>query len=94
MGRVTPDMQFDLTATSLVCQVDHLFQRPHMICHTCRHCGGHTQRLVNAAEVVVHEVQTDCMHVVLDFLAEAIGQPSESPHVHAHRQVLALHEAC
>jgi len=30
--------------------------------------------------------------VILDFLAEAIGQPSEPPHTHAHRQVLAFDE--
>jgi hypothetical protein len=31
--------------------------------------------------------------VVLDLLAESIGQPSEPPHAHPHREVLALHEA-
>jgi len=34
------------------------------------------------------------MHVVLDLLAEAIGQASEAAHMHAHRQVLTLDVAC
>jgi len=42
------------------------------------------------AEVVIHEMQRDGMRVHLDFLAEGIGEPSETAHVHTHRQVLAL----
>jgi hypothetical protein len=58
---------------------------------TCFHCGGNAQRLVNPAEIVVHEVERDGGLMVLDFLGERIGQASESAHRHAHCQVLTLH---
>ena len=41
-------------------------------------------------EVVVHEVDRHGRSVILDFAAEAIGQPGEAPHPHPHREVLAL----
>lgn len=30
------------------------------------------------------------MHVVLDFLAERVGESGEGPHIHAHVEVLSL----
>jgi hypothetical protein len=44
---------------------------------------------MDAAEVVVHEVQRDGGAVVLDLLGEGVGQAGESAHRHAHGQVLA-----
>ena len=54
------------------------------------HRRRHPQRLVNAAVVVVHEVQRDGMTVVLQLLGKAVCQPRKPPHPHAHREVLAL----
>ncbi len=42
------------------------------------------------AEVVVHEVQRHRVGVVLDLLAEPVGQPGEPAHPHPHREVLTL----
>ena len=43
---------------------------------------------MNAAEVVVSEVQSECGPVVLKLLREAIGQPGESSDVHSHGEIL------
>ena len=43
------------------------------------------------AEIVVGEVQRDVVRVHFQFLAEGIREPSESSHVHPHREVLPLH---
>lgn len=42
------------------------------------------------AEVVVHEVQGDCIGVVLDLLGESVSEPREAAHVHTHCEVLTL----
>ena len=54
------------------------------------HCWGYAQRLVNPAEVVVHEMKRHGVTVIIDLLAEAVSQTREPPHRHAHGQVLAL----
>ena len=36
----------------------------------------------------MHEVDGDGMGRVLDLFRETVGQPRESPHVHAHREIL------
>lgn len=46
---------------------------------------------MNAAEVVVREVQRHGCGVVLDFLGETIGQACEAPNPHSHGEILALH---
>jgi len=48
------------------------------------------QRLMHAAEVVVHEVERDRVFQVLHLLAERIGQSSEAAHLHPHGAVLAF----
>lgn len=58
------------------------------------HRGGYAQRLMDAAEVVVHEMQRDGVRVVLDLLAEPVGQPCEAAHGHAHGQILAFNVGC
>ena len=45
---------------------------------------------MNTTEVVVHEVQRDRVHVILDLLRERVRQTGEAAHSHAHREVLAL----
>lgn len=51
---------------------------------------GDAERLMNLAEVVIHEMERNGMSVILDLLAEGVRQPSEAAHVHPHGQVLAL----
>jgi hypothetical protein len=62
----------------------HFFNCPDMIGKPGFHCGGNSEGLVDAAKVVVHVVNRHSVGMVLDFLAESIGQPSESPYSHAH----------
>src|SRR5258708_18087122 len=62
-----------------------------MIRQTCFHCRGDSQRLMNPAEVVVHEIQGHGMTMILNFLAESVCQTSETAHSHSHAQVLPLH---
>jgi len=65
-----------------------------MIANACFHRGSDAQRLVNAAEIVVHEVERERVLVVFHFLRERIRQPRESPHGHSHRKVLPLDVTC
>ena len=41
-------------------------------------------RFVNLAEVVEHEIQADCVHVIFQLLAERIGQASKAAHMQPH----------
>ena len=63
---------------------------PKPISDASNHGGRNLQRLIDAAGVLVHEVQRDRVRVVLDLLREGVGQASETPYGHARRQVLAL----
>jgi predicted methyltransferase len=63
-----------------------------MIAESSFHRWRNPQRLVNPAEVVMHEIQRNHVAVVLQLLAESIRQASEAPHGHAHREILALNE--
>ena len=64
-------------------QLNHIRKFPELRSHASRHRRGATQRLVNANEIVVHEVDRDSMSVVCGFLAECVRQPSEPPVAHA-----------
>jgi hypothetical protein len=44
---------------------DDFFHRPNVIVYLRFHRWRHAQRLVNLAEVAIHKVQTDCVHVIL-----------------------------
>jgi hypothetical protein len=77
-----------------------LLDQPHDICdlpkpirHASSHCRGNPKRLVDADEVVEHEVKGNRRDVVFELLAESVRQPGESAHVHPHREVLSLYEA-
>jgi hypothetical protein len=47
---------------------------------------------MDAAEVVVDEMQCHGIGVRLEFLAERVREPCEPAHVHSRSQVLALYE--
>lgn len=61
-----------------------------MIGHARFHRGCNSQCLVNAAEVVVHEVERDGVLVILNFLGKSVRQTREPAHSHSHRQILAF----
>ena len=45
---------------------------------------------MNAAEVVVREVQGGRRFQVFQFLTESVGQPGQPPHGHPNREILPL----
>lgn len=47
---------------------------------------------MNTPEIVIHEVQSDCVCVsmIFNFLAESIGKACEAAVAHAHGEILAL----
>jgi hypothetical protein len=63
-----------------------------MVGYTCFHRWCHSDRLVNAAKIVVHEVKGDRVLVVLNLFRETIREPGESTHAHAHRKILAFYK--
>lgn len=69
------------------------FHVPNVVSDSSFHCRGNAQSLMNAAEVVVHEVERDGRDMVLNLLAECVGQPCETAHLHPHREVLPLDKA-
>src|SRR5258708_20684598 len=48
---------------------------------------------MNATEIVIREVQRNSSFQVRELLAESVGQPRESAHLHSHGQVLSLYKA-
>ena len=55
------------------------------------HGRGNPQGLMNPHVVAIHEVKSDSIGMIFQFLGESIRQPSEASHAHSHRQILALH---
>jgi hypothetical protein len=45
---------------------------------------------MNAKKVVVHMMNRNRVAVILDFLAESVCKPSETPHRDAHCEILAF----
>lgn len=45
---------------------------------------------MDAAEIVVHEIERQRENVVVELLAESVGEPGEAPHRHTHREVVPL----
>lgn len=48
------------------------------------HSWSYFQRSMDFAEVVIHEMQGDRVHVVFNFLAESVGQSGKVSHAHTH----------
>ena len=45
----------------------------------------------DSAKVLVHVMQRNHVAMIVDFLAESIGQASKAAHLHPHGEVLTLH---
>ena len=52
------------------------------------HSGRDPEAGMNAAEVVISEVQRDSCSQVLPFFRERIGEPRQSANLHSHGEVL------
>ena len=69
-------------------QVNDFFHRPNMVGDTGFHRGRNAQGLVNPAEVVMHEMNRGGVLVVLQLLAECVGETRKSSVAHAEGEVL------
>ena len=58
-------------------QRNKLRQFPYVVCQARHHRWGYSQRLVDAGEVVVQEVNRQREPVILNRLAEAVCQPGK-----------------
>ena len=67
-----------------------ILDRPELTRHAGRHRWGNPERLVDAHEIVVHEVQSHRRLVAGKLLGKRVGQSGEPPHRHAHGEVLPL----
>ena len=63
---------------------------PDVIGNTGLHCWRNPQGLMDAAEVVMHKVESYGVCVILHFFAESVGKPGEAAHRHTHGEVLPL----
>ena len=72
---------------------ENFFNLPDVVGDSGSHSRGNPQRLVDAAEIVIHEVQRNSVAEVFHLFGKSIGQPGEPPHAHAHGEVLALDKA-
>ena len=66
-------------------------QIPNVVGQIRLHRRGDPDAAVNAAEIVIGEVQAVGRPQVLPLLAEPIRQPRQSAHLQSNREVLALH---
>lgn len=79
-----------LNTNSILNQCNDFGQRPNVVGQSGFHCRGDAQGLVNAAEVVIHEVYRSGMFVILQLLAKRIGEAGKTAVAHAEREVLAF----
>jgi hypothetical protein len=59
-----------------------------VIAETSFHSRGYTERLVNAAEIVIHKPKGDGSGVILDLLGESVRQAGKAPDAHPHEIAL------
>lgn len=85
-----PEASAIIATTLILHGMQQFGHRPDGIRDSGCHGRRFLQCLVNAAEVVVAEVQRNGCLQVFDLLAERICKPRESPAHHAKRQVLPL----
>jgi hypothetical protein len=65
---------------------EQLRDAPYVIRKSQRHGGGHADRFMHAAEVVVGDERAEGRPMIIQLLAEATRQPCESPGLHAGLQ--------
>jgi hypothetical protein len=69
-------------------------QSPYVICDASFDRWRNPDALVDAAKIVVGEVQCDSRFQMCQLFAKSICESRKSPHLHSHRQIAALYEAC
>src|SRR6266851_3468221 len=68
-----------------------LRNRPDVISYAKRHRRRTAQRFVDSAEIVEAHPKRDSGAMVLQLLAESVGQLGTAAHLHPRRQIEALH---
>lgn len=61
-----------------------------MIAQAGFHRWRNAQSLMNSDVIAIHEMNGDCVGVIVDLLGEPICQSREAAHIHSHREVLPL----
>src|SRR5438445_5676695 len=64
-----------------------------MIAQPGFHRWRNAKRLMDTNEVAIHEMKSDGIGMVVDFLGETVCKARETTHVHSHRQVLPFYVA-
>lgn len=78
------------TAFPIVHHFRHVRHFPKLVTDAGCHRGRDAERLVDTAEIVVHEIDRQRVTVVFHFLGKCIGEPREPAKAHADIQVHAL----
>lgn len=63
---------------------------PDMIRNPKRHGWSLADGFMHSAKIVMHDVQANGCNVMIQLLAETVGQPRKPPLLHAERQILPL----
>ena len=78
-------------------EIHDFLDLPNMISDARRHRGRHAQGLMDAREVVVHEVERDRVGVVLDLLGEGVRETRESVlnvnYIHPRASITSPHSS-
>jgi hypothetical protein len=62
-----------------------------MMRQTCFHCRINAQDFVDASEIAMHEVESDSRFVILQLLAECVGQAREASNLHPLGEFQTFH---
>ena len=92
-GRGVLSGQRERESLGSVQQVYEVSNLPDAVSDASGHCWRAAERLVDAAKIVVREVERARKPVHLYRLAESIGEASKSAHGHAHSKVVSLRVA-
>lgn len=74
--------------------VQHVLNRPNLVCHASGYGWRGLDREMLTAEVVNEEMQPECQRVIRQVLAVAVCEPRESAAGHAERQIRAFNQRC
>ena len=59
-------------------ELEHIGHIPQGVGETYSHCRGHADGLMQASEVVPHEIDRERMTMIFQLLGKGIGQPGKS----------------
>lgn len=86
VARITAKLAFrylDVSALPIVDDFHCARQLPQLVTDASRHCGRDAERLVDTAEIAVHEIDRQRVAVVFHLRGKRIGEPIEAAKAHA-----------